>query len=422
MRRLKPDERATLEIDGILDIETSKWDQYVIGGLKTRHGFEAFDWEDEEKLVDMLLAFTGTVWAHNGGKFDTLWLLEWLKRYGIKTKVFLAGQRIVAIEANNLILRDSAALMPMTLEQLGEIAGTGKLKTGLRCECAKHRATVEAFDENYFGYWGQVLRYPTPGCGGYCAIRRDMGRENLSTLADYLRRDCDVLWRGLQNLQLYADANDLDLCGTIGASSWRSAKRMLGLPNADWEKGDYEYARLGYFGGRTQVFQPQACTNIFDEQLGWGIAVKEGVHYDINSAYSAALQFVNLPTGERSLTGGKSARALYRRGAEGIFRALVDVPECHIPPLPVRTDQGRVGYPVGAVLGMWAGNELRYAEGLGCKILTIRDALVWDGSEPLLKPYVERLWKLRHDAGPSTGMGKLLKLYMNALTGKTAHK
>ncbi len=406
-RKLDADERAVLEIDGILDIETADWSTYVLGGLKTRQGFESYDWDDEEALVDRLLQFNGTIWAHNGGKFDTLWFLEWLKRYGVETKVFLAGQRIVALETADLILRDSAALLPMTLTQLGEIAGTGKIKTGLRCECEKHRRAVEAFEGAYIDSNGNAHSVGTPGCGGYCAIRRDMGRQNLSTLTDYLRRDCDVLWKGLHNLQAFADANDLDLCGTIGASSWRSARRMLGLPNAEWTMGDYEYARQGYFGGRTQVFQPEA---------------KAGFRYDINSAYPAALQRTHLPHGERIACSGRAARSLYRGGAEGIFRAVVAVPQSHIPPLPVRTDQGRVGYPIGNVLGVWTGNELRYAESVGCTIQTIRDAVVWDHSGPLLSPYVEKIWELRAKAGPSTGFGKFLKLYSNSLTGKFAQK
>ncbi len=380
------DSRSELEITGVFDIETEAWDKFVLGALLLADGeFAVYDHKHEDELVDAILAVEGTLWAHNGGRYDVLWFLEHARRRGLTCEVFATSARVTLVKCGTLSIRDSAAIIPLSLADAARLAGREKSSTGLPCTCVRP-------------------------CGGYCSIRRSMPRPLRRALTEYLETDCRVLIETLQTLQDYASSWDLDLKGTIGASAWATAKRQLGLPNANWGKTGrvYRFAREGYYGGRTQVFRPDAPA---------------GYRYDINSAYPAALSRTKLPIGEWStLDNAQDAQKAYLAGAPGLYRAQVTVREDEfIPPLPVRTST-RVAYPVGTFVGVWTDLELAEAEASGIVIERFNRAVTWSDAGLALKPFVDRIWDLRHRAGKSTPMGKWLKLYANSLTGKLAQR
>jgi len=97
------------------------------------------------------------------------------------------------------------------------------------------------------------------------------------------------------------------------------------------------------------------------------------------------------------------------------------VPRMHIPPLPMRTKH-RIAYPFGEFVGTWAGNELRYAQTHGVKVLAVSQSLTWDDSAPLLREFCSRVWQLRDAQGTKTPLGQWLKWYANSLTGKLAQR
>jgi DNA polymerase type B, organellar and viral len=382
-----PNERRTIDVDGVYDIETENWTRFVAGGLLTHGEYLARTWEREDDFVDCLLETKGRIWAHNGGRYDALWFLGHVRRRGLKAVCNGQGQRITNLKVGDLILCDSYALIPMALEKAALLGRYKKSETGLPCQCGSD-------------------------CGGYCSISRTMSRSLLSRLLSYLENDCRATLSMLDSLSDYAEANDIDLSYTIGGSSWKTASRTLGLSAASWSWGSrgqsaftlYGFARSAYFGGRTQVFRPSAPS-------GW--------RYDVNSAYPAALAKLALPTGIAREVYNERSRKAYRDGKEGLFRARVRVPECHIPPLPTRT-RLRLAYPVGRIDGVWAGNELRYAETQGCIVERIDACLFWHDSEVVFGPLCRRIWDLRDKAGPKTAWGTWLKWFANSLTGRLA--
>ncbi len=234
----------------------------------------------------------------------------------------------------------------------------------------------------------------------------------MQKLLAYLKIDCEATLSMLDCLIEFAEENDLDLRYTIGGSSWATAKRWLGIGDAEWGWGArkqsasalYMFARLAYFGGRTQVFRPMA-------ESGW--------RYDINSAYPAALAALELPSGVPREVWNSEARRSWNAGREGLYRARVRIPECHIPPLPVRGDV-RLRYPFGIVEGVWAANELRYAEEVGARIEKIDVGLVWSSREVVFAPLCRPLWDLRDRKGPKTAYGVWCKWFANSLTGRLA--
>jgi hypothetical protein len=377
----------TIQVEGVYDIETSGWTQFVCGGVLTRGGFHSFTYRKEDEFVDLMLSLEGRYFAHNGGKFDVLWFLNHVRKRGLKATCYAQGQRLTNVRIGKLVLCDSYALIPMALEKGAELGRYRKSTTGLECECGE-------------------------SCGGYCAINRTMSVAAMRRLIDYMELDCKALLSMLDGVIDFADRNDLDLQYTIGGSSWATARRWLGLPKADWSWGKrgqsasslYQFARQAYFGGRTQVFRPLAET-------GW--------RYDINSAYPYALSTLALPTGVARELWGSQARRAWASGEEGLYRARVWIPECHIPPLPTRGHL-RLVYPTGQVNGIWPANELRYAEEVGCRIQRIDAGLCWDSSSVVFASLCKHVWDLRDKAGAKTALGAWLKWFANSLTGRLA--
>ena len=391
-------ERSRLEIDGVFDIETEKWDKYrlgmFLGSGVNKSKEKVCDWNSEDEFAEFIFSLTGSIWAHNGGRYDTLWLLNHARKRGKKAEIFASSARITLVQFYNddtgekLAIRDSNALIPLALSDAAGLAGLRKASTGFRCTCNR-------------------------ACGGYCRITDRMTVRELKTLTKYLHQDCLCTLRALESLQTYADKNNLDLCGTIGASAWKTIYRTTKAENAYWKSGrDYNFARGGYFGGRTQVFKPIS---------------KSGYRYDINSAYPAALSVTQIPIGPyRFVENSTGASREYDSGRAGIYQCSITVPESmHIPPLPVRL-ANRIAFPVGELVGIWARPEIENAIAHGCTLNWIQRAMVWDCVGRVLKPFVDHVWNLRAEAAKVAGdkdkspLAKWLKLYANSATGKFA--
>ncbi len=372
-----------LEVDGVLDIETEDWDQFVLGGLLNQSE-EYEEFRCEESMATALLRRGGTWWTWNGGLFDTLWLGEIFRRRGLRYKCAVAGTRVTRLECEGLIVRDAVALIPMSLSKAAKIAGDeSKAETGLPCVCDK-------------------------GCGGYCSIRRGMPESFFKRLSRYLQMDCRVALRALVAVLKEAERCEYLLTGTVGGSSYKTAEKMAGLEPAEWDTPrQYYAARGGYYGGRVEVGQPVA---------------ERGFALDLNSAYPAALVSVDLPTGARVECAGARAQKAYRRGLEGIYLARVNVPKgVHVPLLPRRTPKGRVVYPNGQLVGRWTALELRRAEEFGWSV-QVDSGLVWLDSERVLAPILLHVWQCRaraRDEG-NVALYQWHKWFGNSVTGKLA--
>jgi hypothetical protein len=374
----------TLEIDGVLDIETQDWDKFVLGEVLYADGTsKTEDWRGESDLVDALLQRGGHLWTWNGGLFDSLWLLGHLRKRGLRCRAALAGTRIVSLDTDGLCVHDGAALVPMSLAKASLIAGIALEKdTGLECRCGS-------------------------ACGGYCAIRRDMPPSEYLRLGRYLRRDTEATLAILKAIVTEAERSDMLLGQTVGSTSYKTAASICGIEKAEWEAPLYRFARSAYYGGRVEVFRPQSPT---------------GHAYDINSAYPAALTRVELPTGVSMLVRGDRAQRAYKRQRPGCYMARVQVPsKVFAPPLPVRTPGGRVVFPTGAFRGVWTLLELRRAEESGATVHIDR-ALVWSDSELVLAPFMLHGWSCRTRAAAegNASLAAWWKWVLNSCTGKFA--
>lgn len=372
-----------IPVDAVWDIETANWDEFVCGAIWTpADGTTVY--EDEDQLAEHLLSLApgATAWAHAGGKFDVLWLLDWCRRNGHipKAQIRLSGSSIASLSiVRGPVLRDSARLMPMSLREACTMFDgcAQKERLDFDCVCGER-------------------------CGGYCAISKTMSRSMMAHLKNYLEADIHSLRDTLICLSQYAEENELLLAGTVASTAWRTAKERCKLDDAEWDLRAYNIARAGYKGGLCAVRKTRA----------------DIVHkFDRRSAYPAELS-KPVPCGVMRVLDSRTAPMAFGRDKPGIFQATVDVPESMNPPLPVKIAE-RIVYPWGKIDGAWPANELRYAIERGAKVLSWQGGIAWADEEPRLKPHVDHCFGLREKA-KSKALKTWLKFIANSLTGAFA--
>jgi hypothetical protein len=212
-----------------------------------------------------------------------------------------------------------------------------------------------------------------------------------------------VLFRVLHKLVEIADTLGLDLRGTLGGTAWATARRVIGLPDSEIPIPVWREMRAAYYGGRVTIARPRVKGR--------------GDHYDISSAYPWALSVAELPTGKWSRVADGDARRALAKGAPGLYCLDVDIPDCHLPPLPVRI-ANRICYPVGKVRGTWTYPEIEGALERGVKPGKVHWAFVWERARVLFAPLIQRWWSARAKVGKNTPLGKWLRLLPNSITGK----
>lgn len=375
--------RRGLRIDAVWDIETADWDQFVCGALWTRDsGVQVFGREDD--LAECLLSLPAgsVVWAHAGGRFDVLWLLDWCNRRSRvpAAQIRLSGSSIASLAIKQgPTLRDSCRLMPVSLREACTMFPGCEQKQRLDFPCSCGRE-----------------------CGGYCAIAIKMPRHMRGRLEEYLEADILSLKDTLEALSTYADESKLLLAGTVASTAWRTAKERCGLDDAKWELPAYHLARLGYKGGHTDVGMT-AAPRVF--------------RYDRASAYPAELR-QPVPCGPARVVDACGAKRAWAKQRPGIYAAIVDVPDSHVAPLPLRLD-ARIVYPWGRFAGQWTRDELMHAESRGTTIMGLTEGVVWDKEKPMLREHVDHCFALRSQA-TSKALKTWLKFVANSLTGAFA--
>lgn len=368
-----------LDVAGVWDIETAGWDRFVVGQTLSRTGERFVSW-DEAAFWDHVASREGVWYAHAGGAFDALWFLDGACKRGIPWTARLRGSGILAVKVGTCEVRDSFALVPMSLAKAAPMGGAVKLELELD--------------------------------GGYDALSRVLTASERARVEEYLDADCVALLAVLDALEARAQAHDIVLRLTVGGSAWATARAWLDLPQARHSLGRYRRLREGYFGGRTEVYRSCAAS---------------GHRFDIHSSYPAALSRTPLPVGEPLRVNGAQAARTFASGREGVYGADVFVPSrCEVPPLPVRA-RDRLLYPIGPCSGAWTALELRRAVENGARVERVRWGLVYARAEPVLAPFADRVWQLRADAAAEgTPTGKAwaawYKWLANSATGKLAQR
>lgn len=362
-------------VDAVWDIECAQWDQFLCGAIWTRsHGVRVF--RDPEGLACALMSLPrgAQVWAHAGGKYDVLWLIDYLASTGRlpKASVSMSGASATSVKIKDgPWLRDSARLIPMSLAKAAKIAGPNRSKGD-------------------------------PGMA-YEDMHANMTRYQWANVLKYLVSDVELLRDVLFAVGDYASAQGIELRGTIGGTAWATASKWCDLDKAEWDAGVYQRVAPGYKGGLCAV-------NRTNEPYIF--------RFDRKSAYPASLMEA-VPMGLPRECSETQAGKAFASGKPGVYHAQVTMPESLCPMLPVR-HRNRLAYPHGAIRGEWTHVELQYAVECGATVERFECAVVWDKEECRLAKYANTCFDLR-DGLPKEqkkALGVWLKFLANSLTGK----
>lgn len=192
------------------------------------------------------------------------------------------------------------------------------------------------------------------------------------------------------------------LGGRMGATSGSSAVSVWRFMTDDeYLTGpiDTPWLRQGYYGGRTEIFRPHTTGDIRG--------------YDINSMYPFCMknEFPEYLMDDPKLAKGK-----------GMGEVTIAIPlDTYVAPLPWRTPNEELWYPVGVIRGVWTYDEIRTAESLGARILKVHRA---SGCNSQIRPFnqfVDTLYaKRKESTNPAERL--FLKVLMNSLYGKLASR
>ncbi|MDE2101028.1 MAG: hypothetical protein KGL39_27525, partial [Patescibacteria group bacterium] len=153
-----------------------------------------------EFLLDQEVEYV--CYAHNGGKFDFMFLLEW-----IEGTLKIVNGRILQAKINNVTLRDSYAILPIPLSQAGD------------------KLDID-----------------------YMLMERHCREDHKEEILRYQKQDCIALFELVS-----AFIEEFGDILTIGSASMKQLKKFHDYDSAN-EYFDAQFRKF-YFGGRCQCFE-----------------------------------------------------------------------------------------------------------------------------------------------------------------------
>jgi len=347
---------------------------------------------------------TSKFYAHNGGRFDSTFLLTWLVEHTdeFSHEIISVQGRAQSIEVwpkhekrskISWVFTDSALLLQMPLAKAGKIF------------CPEMPKMVE------FSLF-------THECHKSWEI--------------YNKRDCETLYHAMYKFRDMVYRMNGALGMTAPATAMQTFRR--GFQQEPIKRNAHtktckskvcdgcmqEWVIRGYHGGRTEIFKSYAKENLF--------------YYDINSSYAASM-LEPMPVGDMKEFSGDfrtTSNFLDKmlRKYIGMVECTVHIPKtCHIPPLPYVWKKSKaiqkLIFPVGTFSGIWNWEELELLSHplVGGEIIDIKKS-VWFQKKRVFNEFIETLYKLRDKNSPDydIALSELAKLLMNSLYGKFGMK
>lgn len=308
--------------------------------------------------------------AHFGGKFDFLFLLE----AAIQSKlvrirsILPRGSSILSIDfeigERSIVFRDSSALLPFSLASLTK---------GFNVKTKK-------------GEWDHEKTK------GYS-----------KGLSEYLKSDCIGLWEVIQLFYSQDFLSDAQPAFTIASQSVEVFRAGLGDSHLESLTGAAErFVRPAYLGGRTEIFRPIFNARNSRERL---------YEYDVNSLYPYVLKKFEYPCGRPFFTKKFYPDLL------AVYEARVTCPlGLFIPVLGIIHD-GKFVFPSGTFIGRWTSEELNLAKSKGYKI-EILQGLVFPKRSRYFENFIDRLYEIRLKYPKGSVQEVTAKLIMNSLYGR----
>lgn len=349
----------------VLDIETMNWTKFIVLGFYD--GKNYLEFRSLKKFLDFIKTQKSlNIFAHFGGKFDLLFILQAIfkdKDFKLNTLI-PRGSSILTIEViyENCkhSFRDSAALMPFGLKSLSENFAVDTIK----------------------GDWDHTKT-----------------RGYSKGLSKYLQADCKSLYQCIEKFYEWPLIQKSGPAYTSASQAMKVFRTFLKEEISNLPTNATDFCRESYLGGRTEIFKP------FYNGKG------PLYEYDCNSLYPFVMANGVYPidVGYKTFSRDKSKL--------GIYEASVSIDaDFYLPSLGVIRD-GKYIFPTGNFKGHWTSAELDYAESLGYKI-KIHRGHEFKTKKYLFKDYVDALYSIRESSPKNSVSNVLAKLLMNSLYGR----
>lgn len=345
----------------VIDLEARNWTDFIVGGYYD--GKEYFQYRNLDEITNYINESKKPlkIFAHYGGAYDFLFLLENFFKNKIDVQsITMRGSLILSVKIKGLykyhVLRDSIALLPFSLKTL------------------TNNFNVETKKGDY---------------------DHSLNRGYNEELAEYLKSDCLGLHQVLNKFFNSELVRKAGRATTIASQAQKILQTYLKEPVFSPNDEMNEYMREACHGGRTEIFKP----------LGSKI-----YEYDVNSLYPTVMKAYEYPSG-RAMNTTK-----FHKNKFGIYTVKVKCPEIHIPIIPIKTDK-KLLFPKGEFTTTITSVEIEYAKTLGYKFKILK-GVIFTKKERYFQDFISELYAMRQKAEKNTVDNVLTKLIMNSSYGK----
>lgn len=397
---------------GTYDFETYDWTKPLCADLYdgSTHAF-ALDRKDPMAVCRALLhemeaSEVTTFWAHNGGKYDALFLVECIRQLkGWRCDGAVAAGRIINLRVitphSSFSLKDSYAVIQSGLESALKSFEIPHAKVFTKEEYARLDTLKECCAKQPDKHSAaQPYKF---SCKGDTLLHRWSMRDFDD---DKLKRGCQADTEALHALvtkaaEMFSEWGG-QLKSTFSASALTVVKAQVKkpLPSHDGKQGFNDIGKKTYAGGRVEVFQhtPKGLQTEVDVTSSYPWSMTQPLPWQLY---------------------GWDKPDLYASDRLQLVYARVEVPNQYIPPLPFVPPTGGLYFPWGTWSGWFTSAELVYAIeqcGVNAKLL---EAVSYTVQQPF-KQFVETVFA---DKQTATGARREFdKLVLNGCYGKFAQK
>jgi len=399
----EPPKRAEI---AVFDIETNGWDEFLVVGFYENGAFYSFT--NFDLFVEHVLEYSrcDICFAHNGGKFDFLFLLDQLYR----SRTLRSKYRI------EKIVERGAALLSITVEN----------KFSPKQE--EHRRVVFTDTIAFLPYKLDTLTKTFNVAHKKLSVDHTKRKTVNEELLEYLKHDCVGLHEVVERYRSQELIANAGLKFTTASQALQVFRHYLKKPIYCLDEEEDAWCRESYFGGRTEIFKPAYFGSKAKDNRKMRI-------YDVNSLYPTVMRENIFPNRPRYKTKRLNLDEL------SIWDVTVEVPHSlHVPPLGsviripsvkrVRRKNGEIVkktelqfkflFPVGVFRGKWTNVELKYAMTLGVKILKTHEGMIFQSAGFLFKDFINDMYarRMRAKEAKDDVNDTIAKLMMNSLYGR----
>lgn len=356
------------------------------------------------------------IYAHNGGKFDHLFLLGWFREHRDTFSFEIASvqSRIQRLDVWPRFKKkkegfwsflDSVSLLPMSLGKIGKTFCPDRTQKGKMPE-------ADEWDDRWDDYNRDDCVVLREGLLAFHRLIAQLGGEvgitAPATAMKLFRRHYMKKQWIFRNVHFHrCDDRCPAFFSPQGCERASCEGRCHGCA--------HQWVRGGYYGGRTEMFQE------------WG--PKGTTYYDINSSYPASMlsdmpvgKMIEVDCSKMTIRHALLLLKKLRKTSIGFVECEVEIPKtCQLPPLPYRDENGKLTFQAGFFSGTWDYDELMLLDHplvMG-KILSIKKT-VWYGKRSIFREMVETVFEYRNKSREdySEGLSFCAKLMLNSLYGK----